>query len=85
MIQDLPSRPLWPVQVPGLDAELLPGLSSAQRHHAEVEQLPHVDQLIDETRGARIFTKLDLAMSYMQFRIRTADRYKTTFRVLCCQ
>ena len=38
-----------------------------------MEPLPHVDQLVDETRGARFFTKLDLAMAYMprvQFRIR---------------
>jgi hypothetical protein len=49
-----------------------------------VEPLPHVDQLVDETRGARFFTKLDLAMAYMprvQFRIRAEDKYKTSFRV----
>ena len=46
-----------------------------------VEPLPHVDQLIDETRSARFFTKLDLAMAYMQFRIRAEDQYKTSFRV----
>ena len=28
-----------------------------------VERLPHVDQLVDETRGARFFTKLDLTMA----------------------
>jgi hypothetical protein len=46
-----------------------------------VEPLPHVEQLVDETRGARFFTKLDLAMAYMQFRIRDEDQYKTSFRV----
>jgi hypothetical protein len=46
-----------------------------------VEPLPHVDQLVDETRGARFFTKLDLAMAYMQFRIREEDQFKTSFRV----
>ena len=46
-----------------------------------VEPLPHVDQLVDETRGARFFSKLDLASSYHQFRIRPADQYKTSFRV----
>ena len=47
-----------------------------------VEPLPHVDQLVDdETRGARFFTELDLAMAYMQFRIREEDQCKTSFRV----
>ena len=46
-----------------------------------MEPLPHVDRLVDETRGARFFTKLDLAMAYMQFRIREEDQYKTSFRV----
>ena len=40
-----------------------------------------MDQLVDETRGARFFTKLDLAMAYMQFRIREEDQFKTSFRV----
>ena len=47
-----------------------------------VEQLSHIDQLVDETHGARFFTKLDLAMAYMQFRIREEGRCKTSFRVL---
>ncbi len=45
-----------------------------------LELLPHVDQLVDETRGALFFTKLDLTMAYMQFRIREKDQYKTSFR-----
>jgi hypothetical protein len=46
-----------------------------------VEPLPHVDQLVDETHGACFFTKTDLAMAYMQFRIREEDQHKTSFRV----
>jgi hypothetical protein len=46
-----------------------------------VEPLPHVNQLFDKTRGARFFTKLDLAMAYMQFCIREEDLFKTSFRV----
>ena len=43
-----------------------------------VEPLPHVEQLIDDTRGARWFTKLDLASAYHQFRVHV---HKTSFRV----
>jgi hypothetical protein len=46
-----------------------------------VEPLPHVEQLVDETRGARVFSKLDLESAYMQFRIREEDQFKTSFRV----
>ena len=47
-----------------------------------MEPLPHVDQLVDETRGARFVTELDLAMAYMQFRImiRDEDQYKASLR-----
>ena len=46
-----------------------------------MEPLQHVDQLVDETRGAHFFTKLDLSMAYMQFRIQEEDQCKTPFRV----
>ena len=50
-----------------------------------MEPLPHVDQLVDETRAACFFTKLDLAVAYVQFRIREdspeENQYKTSFRV----
>ena len=38
---------------------------------------------MDETRGAHFFTKLDLVMAYMQFRIRedSEDQYNPSFRV----
>ena len=45
-----------------------------------VEPLPHIDALLDGTRGSRFFTKLDLASSYHQLRVRTSDRWKTSFR-----
>ena len=45
-----------------------------------VEPLPHIDALLDGTRGSRFFTKLDLASSYHQLRVRAVDRWKTSFR-----
>jgi hypothetical protein len=45
-----------------------------------VEPLPHIDALLDSTRGSRFFTKLDLASAYHQLRVREADRWKTSFR-----
>ena len=45
-----------------------------------VEPLPHIDALLDGTRGSRFFTKLDLASSYHQLRVRDSDRWKTSFR-----
>ena len=46
----------------------------------QVEPLPHIDSLLDETRGAKWFTKFDLAQGYHQVRLREADWWKTSFR-----
>ena len=46
----------------------------------QVEPLPHIDALLDETRGAQWFTKFDLAQGYHQVRLREADWWKTSFR-----
>ena len=47
-----------------------------------VEPLQHfVDQLVDKTRGACFFTKLDLVMAYMHFQILVEDQYMTSFHV----
>ena len=54
------------------------GLNSITR--PAVEPLPHIDALLDGTRGSRFFTKLDLASSYYQLRVRASDRWKTSFR-----
>ena len=60
-------------------------LPGPQRHDAPdgpatVESLPHIDALLDGTRGSRFFTKLDLASSYHQLRVRAADRWQTSLR-----
>ena len=45
-----------------------------------IEPIPHIESLLDATRGAAFFTKLDLASAYNQFRVREEDRWKTSFR-----
>jgi hypothetical protein len=54
------------------------GLNAISR--PAVEPLPHIDALLDGTRGSCFFTKLDLASSYHQLRVRASDRWKTSFR-----
>ena len=42
--------------------------------------LPRIDDLFDQLRGARVYSKIDLRIGYHQLRVREADIPKTTFR-----
>ena len=42
--------------------------------------LPRIDDLFDQLRGARVFSKIDLRSGYHQLKIKEADVPKTTFR-----
>ena len=43
-------------------------------------QLPIIDDLFDQLKGAGVFWKIDLRFGYHQLRIKDADVNKTTFR-----
>jgi hypothetical protein len=41
--------------------------------------LPHIDDLFDQMRGAKVFSKIDLRYGYHQMKIRWSDIPKTAF------
>jgi hypothetical protein len=41
--------------------------------------LPHIEDLFDQMRGARVFSKIDLRSGYHQMKIRPSDIPKTAF------
>ena len=42
--------------------------------------LPRIDDLFDQMRGAKVFSKIDLRFGYHQVRIKDEDIHKTSFR-----
>ena len=42
--------------------------------------LPRINDLFDQLRGARVYSKIDLRTGYHQLKVREADIPKTTFR-----
>lgn len=42
--------------------------------------LPHIDDLFDQLKEAKVFSKKDLRSEYHQLRLKDEDIHKTTFR-----
>src|SRR6267154_950394 len=42
--------------------------------------LPRIDDIFDQMRGAKVFSKIDLRYGYHQVRIKDEDIHKTAFR-----
>jgi hypothetical protein len=43
--------------------------------------LPRIEDLIDQMRGSRVFSKIDLRLGYHQMKIRPFDIPKTAFSI----
>ena len=43
--------------------------------------LPKIDDLFDQLRGVRVYSKIDIRTGYHQLRVREVDILKTTFRM----
>ena len=58
-----------------IDYRQLDGVTIKNRY-----PLPRIDDLFDQLRGARVYSKIDLHTSYLQLRVRETDIPMTTFR-----
>ena len=58
-----------------IDYRRLNGVTIKNRYH-----LPRIDDLFNQLRGARVYSKIDLRTGYHQLRIKEADIRKTAFR-----
>ena len=46
------------------------------------DPLPRIDDLFDQLRGARVYSKIDLRIGYHRLRVREADIPKIAFQTL---
>ena len=57
------------------------GLQTLESNDSENKYpLPRIDDLFDQLRGSKYYTKIDLRTGYHQLRIREEDIPKTAFR-----
>ena len=54
--------------------------SIEQEDNKEQVSLPNINELFEQLKGAKVFSKLDLQMGYHQILIREEDIPKTAFR-----